>query len=148
MTWTRSEVNYGIFHRMCMRAIKHGPVPKHIAFIMDGNRRFADRRMMRKSEGHLHGFSKLSETLQWCHDVGIEEVSIFTFSIDNFNRSPEEVSFLMNLAEEKLNELLDNKDELKADDICIRVIGNLTLLPQKIQHLAAQLMLETRNHSR
>ncbi|CAH8868143.1 unnamed protein product [Trichobilharzia szidati] len=148
MTWTRSEVNYGILQRMCMHAIKHGPVPKHIAFIMDGNRRFADRRMMRKSDGHLHGFSKLSETLQWCRDVGIEEVSIFTFSIDNFNRSPEEVSFLMNLAEEKLCELLDNKDELKADDICIRVIGNLTLLPLRIQHLAAQLMLETRNHTR
>ncbi|CAH8606605.1 unnamed protein product [Heterobilharzia americana] len=148
MIWTRSEVQYGILQRMCIYAIKHGPIPKHIAFIMDGNRRFADEKMMRKSDGHLYGFSKLSEALQWCRDVGIEEVSIFTFSIDNFNRSPEEVSFLMNLAEEKLQELLDNKDDLKADDICIRVIGNLALLPVKIQQLAAQLMLETRNHSR
>ncbi|CAI2733398.1 unnamed protein product [Schistosoma spindalis] len=54
----------------------------------------------------------------------------------------------MNLAEEKLQELLDNKDELKADDICIRVIGNLALLPAKVQSLAAQLMLVTRNHSK
>ncbi|CAH8622022.1 unnamed protein product [Schistosoma guineensis] len=54
----------------------------------------------------------------------------------------------MNLAEEKLQELLDNKDELKEDDICIRVIGNLTLLPAKVQSLAAQLMLVTRNHSK
>ncbi|XP_018654417.1 putative dehydrodolichyl diphosphate synthase (dedol-pp synthase) [Schistosoma mansoni] len=147
MTWTRSEVQYGILQKICLHAIKYGPIPKHVAFIMDGNRRFADGKMLKKSDGHLHGFTKLSETLQWCRDIGIEEVSIFTFSIDNFNRSHEEVSFLMNLAEEKLQELLDNKDELKADDICIRVIGNLALLPAKVQSLAAQLMLVTRNHS-
>ncbi|CAH8608880.1 unnamed protein product [Schistosoma intercalatum] len=148
MTWTRSEVQYGIIQKLCLHAIKYGPIPKHVAFIMDGNRRFADSKMLKKSDGHLHGFTKLSETLQWCRDIGIEEVSIFTFSIDNFNRSHEEVSFLMNLAEEKLQELLDNKDELKEDDICIRVIGNLALLPAKVQSLAAQLMLVTRNHSK
>nr|CAX69796.1 hypothetical protein [Schistosoma japonicum] len=148
MTWTRSKVQYGILQKICIRAIKYGPIPKHVAFIMDGNRRFADSKMLKQSDGHLYGFSKLSDTLQWCRDVGVEEVSIFTFSIDNFNRSPEEVSFLMNLAEEKLQELLDNIEELKADDICIRVIGSLGLLPTKIQSLAAQLMLVTRNHSR
>ncbi|CAH8533339.1 unnamed protein product [Schistosoma turkestanicum] len=148
MTWTRSEVQYGILQKLCLNAIKYGPIPKHVAFIMDGNRRFASSNMLKKSDGHLCGFKKLSETLQWCRDLGIEEVSIFTFSIDNFNRSHEEVSFLMNLAEEKLQELLDNKNELKTDDICIRVIGNLTLLPVKIQCLAAQLMLITRNHSK
>ncbi|VDP20612.1 unnamed protein product [Schistosoma margrebowiei] len=116
MTWTRSEVQYGILQKLCLHAIKYGPIPKHVAFIMDGNRRFADSKMLKKSDGHLHGFTKLSETLQWCRDIGIEEVSIFTFSIDNFNRSHEEVSFLMNLAEEKLQELLDNKSIL---NICM-----------------------------
>ncbi|RTG84334.1 ditrans,polycis-polyprenyl diphosphate synthase [Schistosoma bovis] len=114
MTWTRSEVQYGIIQKLCLHAIKYGPIPKHVAFIMDGNRRFADSKMLKKSDGHLHGFTKLSETLQWCRDIGIEEVSIFTFK----------------------------------DDICIRVIGNLALLPAKVQSLAAQLMLVTRNHSK
>lgn len=145
MTWTRKQINYTIFQRIAMHFVKNGPLPKHVAFIMDGNRRFAEKQLLKKSDGHLHGFSKLSEALQWCRDFGIVEVTVFAFSIDNFQRSPEEVSFLMELAEEKLQELLDHKDELCSDGICIRVIGNLKMLPEKVQRLSAQIMLETKN---
>ncbi len=54
-------------------------VPNHVAFIMDGNRRFARLNKIDKIEGHTQGFDKLAEVLQWCNDLGIKEVTVYAF---------------------------------------------------------------------
>lgn len=82
------------------------PVPRHIAFIMDGNRRFAEARSLRKVEGHSFGYSRLIDALEWCLELGVRCVSVYAFSIDNYRRSSEEVATLMQLAEEKLAHML------------------------------------------
>ncbi len=81
--------------------LSFGPIPEHVAFIMDGNRRFARKRHNETSQGHRDGFGKLEETLEWCMQLGVKWVTVYAFSIENFKRSSEEVDALMLLAEEK-----------------------------------------------
>lgn len=82
------------------------PIPKHVAFIMDGNRRFAERQHLQKVQGHTLGYQRMISALEWCLDLGVQCVSVYAFSIDNYNRSPDEVDTLMRLAEEKLGHML------------------------------------------
>lgn len=87
-------------------AMKVHAVPRHIAFIMDGNRRFAEKRHLHKIEGHRFGYQKLIDALEWCLELGVECVSVYAFSIDNYKRSQQEVALLMELAEQKLATML------------------------------------------
>ncbi|KAA0198746.1 Ditrans polycis-polyprenyl diphosphate synthase ((2E 6E)-farnesyl diphosphate specific) [Fasciolopsis buskii] len=144
MTWAWKETKYSFVQRCCLRILKCGPIPKHVGFIMDGNRRYANKKNMACSAGHAQGFLKLSEALSWCRDFGVEELSVYAFSIENFKRKQSEVNFLFQLASNKLQELLDKRDELKENGVCVRVIGNLSLLPPDIQILASEVMLITR----
>lgn len=98
--------------------------------------------------GHSKGFDKLSETLQWCQDIGIREVTVYAFSIENFKRTKEEVDTLMSLAREKFRKLLEERDKLHERGICIRIIGNTALLPEDIQRFLAEAVLITRNNTK
>ncbi len=95
---------------LCCRILKAGHIPKHVAIIMDGNRRFA-RKMQysRTFQGHVLGFDKFMETLEWCLDLGITELTVYAFSIENFKRPKEEVDGLMELAKQKVTKLLDER---------------------------------------
>lgn len=70
---------------------------------------------MQKGVGHARGFEKLAETLQWCREFGVEEVTVYAFSIENFKRSEQEVETLMQLAKEKFQRLLDEEEKLRAE---------------------------------
>lgn len=147
MSWVRdSELTWT--QKLAVNIIKCGPMPNHIAFIMDGNRRFATKtHLSSKTEGHIKGFGKLSEALQWCLDIGIKEVTVYAFSIENFKRSEDEVNTLMTLAREKFIKLIEEKDKLMERGICIRIVGNLSMLPIDIQKLMAEAMLMTKDNS-
>jgi ditrans,polycis-polyprenyl diphosphate synthase len=86
--------------------LRQGACPQHVAFIMDGNRRFARGKGLSVPEGHKQGYMKLQETLQWCLRLGVKVVTVYAFSIDNFNRTQDEVDALMNLAEEKFDQII------------------------------------------
>ena len=73
-------------------------IPKHIAFIMDGNRRFAKMLGEKAIYGHSIGFESMMRVLDWCLKLGVKEVTVYAFSLDNFQRSQEEVQGLMDLA--------------------------------------------------
>lgn len=148
MSWIQEENKLTWFESFAINIIKCGPIPNHVAFIMDGNRRFATKSNMDKAEGHMKGFDKLSETLQWCLDVGVNEVTVYAFSIENFKRSKEEVDTLMRLAREKFARLLEEREKLNERGICIRVIGNLKLLPKDIQKTISEAMLLTKNNNK
>lgn len=136
------------YHRMCTRILKSGPVPKHVAIIMDGNRRFAQKKSMDRAEGHLKGFDKLAETLEWCLDLGIMEVTVYAFSIENFKRSKEEVDCLMELAHQKFTRLIQEKDLIEKHGVSIRVLGNLSLLPHSIQKLIGEAVNISKHNDR
>uniref|UniRef100_H2YIH2 Alkyl transferase n=1 Tax=Ciona savignyi TaxID=51511 RepID=H2YIH2_CIOSA len=101
------------YHQFCSSVLKTGPIPKHVAFIMDGNRRYAVKKHVERIEGHSQGFDKLAEVLQWCQELGVKEVTVYAFSAENFKRSKEEVNSLMELARSKFERILKEKGKLE-----------------------------------
>uniref|UniRef100_A0A3Q3JHF9 ditrans,polycis-polyprenyl diphosphate synthase [(2E,6E)-farnesyldiphosphate specific] n=1 Tax=Monopterus albus TaxID=43700 RepID=A0A3Q3JHF9_MONAL len=83
MSWIR-EGELNLIEKISANVLKAGPMPKHVAFIMDGNRRFALKNNIERQEGHMQGFNKLAETLRWCKHLNIQEVTVYAFSIENF----------------------------------------------------------------
>lgn len=146
MSWIR-EGELSFWERLGVGVIRAGPMPRHIAFIMDGNRRFAEKQKVKKLEGHSQGFAKLTQTLQWCLSLGIREVTVYAFSIENFKRSKEEVDGLMELARQKFTRLLEEQENLEKHGVCVRMLGDLTLLPQDIQQLIAKIELTTNRYN-
>ncbi|KAK7457286.1 hypothetical protein BaRGS_00039258, partial [Batillaria attramentaria] len=148
MSWFPERQQRTWLHRMCESILKTGPIPKHVAFIMDGNRRFAAKKSIDRAEGHLKGFDKLAETLDWCLDLGICEVTVYAFSIENFKRSKEEVDCLLELARQKFARLLEEKELIEKHGVCVRVLGNLSLLPSDVQQIIAEAVNFSKNNNR
>uniref|UniRef100_A0A8D1XBB4 Alkyl transferase n=1 Tax=Sus scrofa TaxID=9823 RepID=A0A8D1XBB4_PIG len=146
MSWIK-EGELSFWERFCANIIKAGPMPKHIAFIMDGNRRYARKCQVERQEGHSQGFNKLAETLRWCLNLGVLEVTVYAFSIENFKRSKSEVDGLMDLARQKFSRLMEEQEKLQKHGVCIRVLGDLHLLPLDLQELIAQAVQATKNYN-
>uniref|UniRef100_A0A3Q4GVJ4 Alkyl transferase n=1 Tax=Neolamprologus brichardi TaxID=32507 RepID=A0A3Q4GVJ4_NEOBR len=108
MSWIK-EGELSLLEKISANILKAGPMPKHVAFIMDGNRRFARKKNMERQEGHMQGFNKLAETLRWCKHLNIPEVTVYAFSIENFKRTEDEVDGLMELARQKFERLLEEQ---------------------------------------
>ncbi|XP_007522611.1 dehydrodolichyl diphosphate synthase complex subunit DHDDS isoform X1 [Erinaceus europaeus] len=147
MSWIK-EGELSLWERFCAYILKASPMPKHIAFIMDGNRRYARKCQVERQEGHSQGFNKLAETLRWCLNLGILEVTVYAFSIENFKRSKSEVDGLMDLARQKFSRLLEEQEKLQKHGVCIRVLGDLHLLPLDLQELIAQAVQATKNYNK
>ncbi|XP_055340532.1 dehydrodolichyl diphosphate synthase complex subunit DHDDS-like [Paramacrobiotus metropolitanus] len=146
-TWIRKDGRSWL-QKVACDVVKMGRIPNHVAFIMDGNRRFAKRLHIDRAQGHLMGFDKLTETLEWCSDLGITEVTVYAFSIENFKRSKEEVDCLMELARQKFGVLLSEREKLHQHGVCVRIIGNLHMLPLDIQEIANEIMEMTSENNR
>ena len=122
-----------------------GPVPRHVAIVMDGNRRFAASRNMRRERGHEFGAEKLLEVLEWCLALGVRCLSVYAFSTDNFKRSEAEIATLMDLAERRLDELADS-DAIRARRVRVQVLGELHTLPPGVRRAAARATSATWHH--
>ncbi|KAF4673980.1 hypothetical protein FOL47_009898 [Perkinsus chesapeaki] len=121
-----------LWERFAIDILRRGNVPEHVAFIMDGNRRYATSHHLPKVQGHRYGYEKLIQVLKWCLHLGVKYVSAYTFSVDNFNRSREEVTYLMDLASSKFAELGQHNGFLERHGICVKFWGDLSLLPADI----------------
>lgn len=122
-------------------------MPQHVAFIMDGNRRFAvkqglgDRRL-----GHFYGYNRFESVLDWCFQLGIKCVTVYAFSVENFKRTKEEVTTLMELAVEKLAKLATHSETIKRNKVGIRIIGELEMLPESVMAVAMKAMAATAHY--
>ena len=125
--------------------LKHGAVPQHVAFIMDGNRRYAEQNVISVAQGHTLGFKRLMRSLEWCLDLGIAVVSVYAFSVDNYRRDGEEVAALMALAGAKMTEL---DSDVAARGVRICVAGDLSLAPPSLRDAAQRVMAATAHHHR
>jgi len=149
MSWIKEQpYEYSWWESLCVKLLRCGSIPKHVAFIMDGNRRYAKRLGVDKIQGHNQGFDRLAQTLQWCHDLGITEVTVYAFSIENFKRPQPEVDALLKLAQEKFERLIEEKDRLAEHGVRVNVIGNLSLLPTDLQLLVEKATSLTRKNKR
>ncbi|KAF8633468.1 hypothetical protein AX15_001428 [Amanita polypyramis BW_CC] len=125
-----------------------GPIPSHIAFVMDGNRRYARLQHKAVQQGHIQGYQTLRHILELCLRLGVKCVSVYAFSIENFKRSKEEVDALMGLAEEKLEELCRHGDLLDEYGVRLNVIGKTKLLPESVQRAVQKAESMTRHNDR
>jgi len=123
---------YILYEKILEKKVKKGKMPRHIGIIMDGNRRYAEFFGMRPWEGHHRGADKLEEILDWANELGIDIVTVYAFSTENFKRSKEEVDHIMNLFEKKFKDLAEDK-RVHKNKIKVRAIGNLAMLPEKVK---------------
>ena len=114
---------------------------------MDGNRRFAQQSGVATIEGHSKGFDKLAETLQWCRELGVKEVTVYAFSIENFKRGEKEVEALLSLAKEKFKDLIKEEEKLKKHGVRVKIIGNISYLPEDMQNIVMKAEEITKNNS-
>ncbi len=110
--------------------LKPERLPHHVAVIMDGNGRWAKERGLPRMMGHRRGVEALKDLLRCCRDWGIESLTAYAFSSENWGRPLEEVNFLMTLFEKVLRQELQ---EMMAEDVRIRFVGNLSSLPLSLQ---------------
>ncbi|GAB4350531.1 MAG: polyprenyl diphosphate synthase [Cyanophyceae cyanobacterium] len=115
-------------------------LPQHVAVIMDGNGRWAQKRGLPRVMGHRRGVDVLKDLVYCCRDWGVGAVTAYAFSTENWKRPMMEVNFLMALIERVLRRELD---EMMAEKIRIRFVGDLSGLPQSLQDEAARAMERT-----
>lgn len=118
-------------------------LPQHVAIIMDGNGRWAKQKGLPRIEGHRRGANTLKEILRYCKDLGIEALTVYAFSTENWGRPHTEVNFLMSLFEKLLEKELQ---EMQAEEVCINFIGDLSPLPESLRQQMTDSMTNTKNN--
>ena len=114
---------YAIYQRRLESKIKSGEVPNHLAVIMDGNRRYAESVGLLPHEGHLKGKSTLENLSDWCRSVGIKILTVYAFSLENFNRSEDELEKLMDLFAESFRNAGDDP-RVHKNKVRVRALGH------------------------
>lgn len=140
-----SGIAYRQYEKRLLAEIQASAVPRHVAVIMDGNRRFAESLGLNPMDGHVYGREKLEELLNWCLELGIKILTVYAFSTENLRRRPEEVQLLMRMFEENFRKLADDP-RVKEHGIRVKVIGQITLLEPKVQEAIAYAMEKTKEN--
>ncbi|GAA5966719.1 hypothetical protein JCM8115_002787 [Rhodotorula mucilaginosa] len=137
-----------LLRSLVVSALRLGPRPKHVAFIMDGNRRSARVRNLPVRVGHEEGFEALKRVLSFLLKLDIPHVTVYAFSIENFNRDPNEVNALLDMARTRLVEICQHGALLQQHGVQIRVIGRRDLLPPDVQASCAEAEALTAQNTR
>lgn len=137
---------YKLYEYLLEREVQRAPVPAHIAFILDGNRRWARERGLPPTAGHRWGARRVEEVLKWCYDLGVRTVTLYVLSTENLaRRSKEELENIFEILSEKLDEVMSS-EELSKRKVRVKVIGDRSLLPPHIVSKIEQLEEKTRGH--
>ncbi|MCF7811411.1 di-trans,poly-cis-decaprenylcistransferase [bacterium] len=119
--------------------------PEHIAFIMDGNGRWAHQRALPRIAGHHQGVKTVRRMVEAGPEIGVKVMTFYTFSAENWKRPKQEVSALMELL---LNSINQELEDLKRNEVSLRVIGNLDALPQGPREALKKAIIETADNKR
>ncbi|WP_414646542.1 isoprenyl transferase [Desulfobacter sp. UBA2225] len=119
-------------------------LPAHVAFIMDGNGRWAKKRLMNRVKGHERGAQTVEDVVMACRELGIDVLTLYAFSTENWARPKEEVKALMHLLKYFLRTKIE---EIGKKDIRLNIIGQIQRLPDDVRKEAEQAMAVTENNS-
>ena len=122
-----------------------GPVPRHVAVIMDGNGRWAERRGMNRLRGHHEGANAVRRTVESCRYLGVEVLTLYAFSSQNWQRPTDEVSGLMGLFDLYIKK---ERQRLIGNDIALRIIGDRERLSPRLQRAVRELEIDTSENAR
>lgn len=141
------RVEHSYLQRFMINVVSSGTLPEHVAFIMDGNRRFATEKGITRVDSYKQGFDKIGEILDYCENFSIHTVSVYAFSIENFKRSEEERDELFDLMNEKLGYLMKEIASLHEKDVRVHIMGDISLFPEGLRRTLAELELATSDNS-
>src|SRR6056297_184972 len=127
--WVQRRVR-AAYERILRRELSGAP--EHVAVIQDGNRRYASQQGGEASDGHRAGAQTTERVLDWCKEIGVEELTLYAFSTENFDRPVHERESLFDLLEEKLYDFGDD-DRVHGGEVCIRAIGDREALPERVR---------------
>lgn len=119
-------------------------IPEHIAIILDGNGRWAKKRGMPRNYGHLQGAKNVEQICQDAYDLGVKYLTVYAFSTENWKRSAEEVSGIMNILRQYLKSF---RTHVKRDKLTVRVIGDRSKLAPDINDLIDELWEMSKDHN-
>lgn len=125
--------------------IDQNKLPRHIAVIMDGNGRWAKKQGLMRVKGHKKGTEAVRETVETCAEMGIENLTLYAFSTENWNRPKLEVDTLMNLLVSSLKKEIKT---LQDNNISLNAIGSLDTLPKKAQRELQEVIEKTKHNKR
>jgi len=123
----------------------NGALPAHVAIIMDGNGRWAQGRALPRPLGHQAGMKSVREAVEGCLQAGVEVLTLFAFSQENWQRPPEEIGALMRLLEEYIAKEIN---ELRAKGVRVRMLGDLDRLGPEARQAVDRVMRETAGGNR
>lgn len=117
-------------------------IPKHIAIIMDGNRRWAREKGLETKEGHKAGADNLENIAKYCNEIGVKYLTVYAFSTENWKRSKEEVSALMILLKSYLKKFSKNANK---EGIRIKILGDISVLDDGLRNSINEAVERTKN---
>ena len=123
-----------LFKSKEQRAGHEKSLPRHIALIMDGNGRWAKKRSLPRSAGHAAGSRNFKSIARYCNKIGLEYLTVYAFSTENWKRPKDEVDGLMNILRDYLKDSKNFKDE----NIKVKFIGELSALDEDIRQLIVE----------
>ena len=125
------------------QALNQNAIPKHVAVIMDGNGRWAKKRALNRLRGHKAGIEAVRETIRCANDLGVDYLTIYSFSTENWKRPEDEVNGLMDLFAKTM---LAEVDGLHEEHVRVRTIGDLSLLPDETRLAFEEAWEKTKNN--
>jgi tritrans,polycis-undecaprenyl-diphosphate synthase [geranylgeranyl-diphosphate specific] len=130
-TWLRDRV-YGKYETLLEEEILERRLPEHVAIIMDGNRRYARKLGISTEEGYTYGAGITERVIEWCFDIGVKQLTLYAFSLENFCRTEDEKEKLFELMRVEFEKI--SKDErVHKRNIRVRAIGTISLLPESVR---------------
>ena len=122
---------YKLYEKRLWSQVRKGPVPNHLAVIMDGNRRYAESLGLQPNEGHIIGKGTLENLSDWCRGLNIRYLTVYAFSLENFGREKEELEALMDLFEESFRSAREDP-RVHKNKVRVRALGHRELLPDRV----------------
>ena len=127
------NILYRLYEWYITRDLKPEKMPKHVAIIMDGNRRYSRLQgNIDVVKGHEIGVDTLEKVLDWSIELGIEIITVYAFSTENFNRPEHEVEGLMNLFVKNFKRLVDH-EKIHRNEVKVKVVGKTELIPESVR---------------
>ncbi len=136
------ELIYRFYERRLEAAVRRAELPGHVGVVLDGNRRFARKKGLRGiGAGHREGADRAEELLAWCDELAIPVVTVWALSTDNLRRSPEELTSIFAIVEEKIAAL--GAAQARSARRRIRAVGRMELLPESTREAIARVEADT-----
>lgn len=120
-------------------------MPKHVAIILDGNRRWAKRNLIMKIDGHFRGADAVEKLLDWCEELNIKIITLYVLSAENLNRKDDELDYLYELINERLHKLF-NDPRIHKNRMKVKAIGSIELLPDFLREILNKLEEVTKDY--